>query len=67
MPDLTTAVVPDFADADELGALLLGIVDRARRQGLDAEAALRTAVRAHRAEVRSAEGLSPEAPERAVP
>lgn len=55
--------VPEFTDAADLGRLLLGIVDRARGHGLDPEAALRSAVRAHRAAVRSAEGLAPEPPE----
>lgn len=40
---------------DELGRRLLGLVASARSQGLDAERALRTAVRALEDEVRSAE------------
>ncbi|MFC4241983.1 MazG family protein [Gryllotalpicola reticulitermitis] len=44
-----------FADEDELGALLLGITAQARAQGLDAERALRTRLRALAADVRAAE------------
>ncbi|KRC58712.1 nucleoside triphosphate hydrolase [Agromyces sp. Root81] len=43
------------ATEDELGRVLLGLVASARSQGLDAERALRTAVRALEAEVRAAE------------
>ena len=43
------------ATEDELGRQLLGLVASARSQGLDAERALRTAVRALEDEVRSAE------------
>ncbi len=66
VPVAPGVAVPDFADADQLGTLLLGIVDRSRAKGLDAEAALRSAVRAHRAVVRAAEGVPPEAPQRDV-
>jgi XTP/dITP diphosphohydrolase len=48
-----------FTDDHELGGLLLAIVAAAREQGLDAESALRGAVRQHRAAVRAAEGLPP--------
>lgn len=41
----TSDVVPAGATADELGDVLLGIVAAARAQGLDAETALRSAVR----------------------
>lgn len=43
------------ATEDELGRVLLGLVASARSQGLDAERALRTAVRTLEDEVRSAE------------
>lgn len=55
----TDAGGPGFADEDELGALLLGIVAQARAQGLDAERALRARLRALAAEVRVAEPGSP--------
>lgn len=43
------AALPSFADDDELGELLLVIVDAARRAELDAETALRTAAQRFRA------------------
>jgi XTP/dITP diphosphohydrolase len=43
------------ADQEALGRLLLGIVERARRGGLDAEAALRRAALGHADAVRAAE------------
>jgi XTP/dITP diphosphohydrolase len=43
------------ADAAELGDLLLGVVARARRSGIDAEAALRAAARRYRDRVQAAE------------
>ncbi|MCL2514647.1 MAG: MazG family protein [Microbacteriaceae bacterium] len=49
------AAAPAFADEGELGDLLLGIVAAARAQGLDAERALRTRLRALAAEVQAAE------------
>ncbi len=45
------------ATEDELGDLLLALVARSRENGLDAEAALRAAVRRHRAAIRAGEGL----------
>ncbi|HEY0249395.1 MAG TPA: MazG family protein [Gryllotalpicola sp.] len=51
----TDALGPAFADEDELGALLLGIVTAARAQGLDAERALRARLRVLAAEVQAAE------------
>ena len=41
----TSESLPTDTTSDELGSLLLGIVAAAREQGLDAEAALRAAVR----------------------
>lgn len=41
----TSESLPTHTTSDELGSLLLGIVAAAREQGLDAEAALRAAVR----------------------
>ena len=49
-PDL-----PDDLTSEQLGALLLGVVSAARRQGLDAESALREATRAFAGLVRLAE------------
>ena len=46
------------ATEDDLGRLLLALVASARSQGLDAERALRSAVRGLEDEVRSAEGSS---------
>ncbi len=43
----------------DYGPLLLALVARARADGVDPEAALREAVRDHRARVRVAEGLTP--------
>lgn len=51
------AVAGSPATEDELGRMLLGLVASARSQGLDAERALRSAVRGLEAEVRAAEGL----------
>ncbi len=55
---LTAEQQPDVADVplpDDLGAYLLGLVAAARRAGLDAESALRRAVRAVEDEARAAE------------
>lgn len=57
----SVGVTPDasaepFGDEAELGELLLGIVAAARAQGLDAERALRSRVRALAAEVHAVEG-----------
>jgi XTP/dITP diphosphohydrolase len=52
------AAAPAFADEGELGDLLLGIVAVARAQGLDAERALRTRLRALAADVQAVEGSS---------
>lgn len=49
-----------YADERALGAAILGMAAEARRRGLDAERALRSAVRAIEAEVRGAEGAAPE-------
>jgi XTP/dITP diphosphohydrolase len=57
VPLPAAAPPPDVADATELGDLLLALVAQARTDGLDAEAALRDAVRRHRAAIRAAEGL----------
>jgi len=54
-PDL-----PDDLDAEGVGALLLGVVSAARRQGVDAESALRQAAAAFAAEVRLAESAQPD-------
>ncbi|SIO22652.1 MazG family protein [Agromyces cerinus] len=51
--DASAQVAP--ATEDELGRVLLGLVASARSQGLDAERALRTAVRGLEDEVRAAE------------
>ena len=53
----TTVVAPDltWSSEDELGASLLGIVAAARAQGLDAERALRSALRALQDDIRAAE------------
>ncbi len=51
------AAAVDLADTDAWGEFLLALVARSRRDGVDAEAALRAAVRRHRAAIRSAEGL----------
>ncbi|MFB6611969.1 MazG family protein [Agromyces sp. NPDC056379] len=53
-PPATTAPT----DEDELGRVLLGLVASARSQGLDAERALRAAVRSLEAEVRTAEATA---------
>ena len=52
---LTAPASPAPATEDELGRVLLGLVASARSQGLDAERALRVAVRALEDEVRAAE------------
>ncbi len=49
--------LPEPAVEEELGALLLALVARAQERGWDAERALRAAVRRHRTEIRTAEGL----------
>jgi len=50
------ASVPDLADEEELGDLLLAIVAAGRERGWDAEAALRDAVRRQVRRIRDAEG-----------
>jgi XTP/dITP diphosphohydrolase len=52
---VTDAGAAAFSDEEQLGDLLLGIVAAARAQGLDAERALRSRVRALAADVRAAE------------
>lgn len=47
----------DSVGDDALGDLLLALVDLAGQRGIDAEAALRDSVRAHRAAIRTAEGV----------
>jgi len=47
--------LPSFGDEAELGELLLGVVSAARASGLDAERALRTAIRGLQDDVRVAE------------
>lgn len=51
------AVTDGVPSEDDYGRLLLALVAQARRDGVDAEQALRSAVRRYRASVRSAEGL----------
>jgi len=53
----TTVVAPDltWSSEDELGASLLGIVAAARAQGLDAERALRSALRSLQDDIRASE------------
>jgi len=53
-PDL-----PEDVTAEQLGAVLLGVVSAGRRQGLDAEAALRESARAFAGLVRLAESGEP--------
>ena len=50
------APVPDIADEEALGDILLAIVAAGRRRGWDAEAALRDAVRRQVQRIRDAEG-----------
>jgi XTP/dITP diphosphohydrolase len=47
--------IPHFDDETELGRLLLAVVTAARESGLDAERALRTAVRGLQDDVRAQE------------
>jgi len=54
-PAVPAPAVPAPATEDELGRVLLGLVASARSRGLDAERALRAAVRALEDEVRAAE------------
>ncbi|MGA0945619.1 MAG: MazG family protein [Candidatus Nanopelagicales bacterium] len=56
LPD-TDAPLPEVADEEALGDLLLGIVASARDRGWDAEAALRAAVRRQVQRIRDAEGV----------
>jgi len=58
--DLTPAM--SIGSEDELGPLLLAIVAGAKAQGLDAERALRTALRDQQDEIRSAEADVADAP-----
>ena len=53
----TDAALPEVADEEALGDLLLGIVASARDRGWDAEAALRAAVRRQVQRIRDAEGV----------
>lgn len=48
--------LPDDLTADQLGLILLGVVSAARRQGLDAEGALRQATQELRRQIRQLEG-----------
>ncbi len=54
--DLASRSLDEVGD-DALGDLLLALVAESRSRGLDPEAALRAAVRQHRAAIRAAEGL----------
>lgn len=56
LPD-TDVSLPEVADEEGLGDLLLGIVASARERGWDAEAALRAAVRRQVQRIRDAEGV----------
>ncbi|HXD61754.1 MAG TPA: MazG family protein [Lacisediminihabitans sp.] len=56
-PDAAAAIPVDTES--ELGAVLLAIVSGARERGLDAERALRTALRALQNEIRGAEAQNP--------
>ena len=51
-------VALDSLGDDEFGGYLLALVEAADKRGVDAEAALRVAVREQRARIRTAEGLS---------
>jgi len=53
--DVEEPDLPDDLTSEQLGLLLLGVVSAARRQGVDAEAALREAVRGFAGLVRQAE------------
>ena len=56
VPDALSEGLPDRPlAADEVGALLLAVVARARADGVDAELALRTAARGYAGAVRAAE------------
>jgi len=50
-------IIVDDLDASEFGDLLFALVAESRSRGIDAEAALRDAVRRRRAEIRASEGL----------
>jgi len=51
-------LIVDELEAEEFGDLLFALVAESRSRGIDAEAALRDAVRRRRAEIRASEGLS---------
>lgn len=50
-------IIVDDLSAEEFGDLLFALVAQSRSRGIDAEAALRDAVRRRRAEIRTSEGL----------
>ncbi len=52
---VATETLAAFTDEDELGEFLLGVVAEARARGWDAEAAVRSATRAHAERIRSVE------------
>jgi len=54
-----TLKIENGCTEEELGAMLLGILDQARIQGLDAEAALRAATKAYIAKIHAAEAPGP--------
>jgi XTP/dITP diphosphohydrolase len=54
-----TLKIENDCTEEELGAMLLGILDQARIQGLDAEAALRAATKAYTAKIHAAEAPGP--------
>jgi len=51
--------IADGCSEEELGLALLGILDQARLQGLDAESALRAATKAYIAQIHAAEAPGP--------
>ncbi len=52
---MAAASLAEFTDEEDLGEFLLGVVAEARARGWDAEAAVRSATRAHAERIRSAE------------
>jgi XTP/dITP diphosphohydrolase len=51
--------IGDGCNEEQLGQALLGILDQARLQGLDAESALRSATKAYISQIHAAEALGP--------
>ena len=58
LPAAEQAAAVDFATEEQLGDLILGLVARARQQGIDTEAAVRAAARRRVAVIRGVEGVS---------